>query len=48
MRVKRNLTRIQRHNLARTINRFYWMQKRRLVKLRNKISKEFYNNNEFD
>lgn len=48
MRVKRNLTRIQRHNSARTVHRFYWMQKRRLVKLRNKISKEFYNNNEFD
>lgn len=48
MKTKRNLTRIQRHNSARTVHWFYWMYKRRLVKLRNKISKRFYINNEFD
>ena len=48
MRVKRNLTRIQRHNSARTVHRFYWMKKRKLTKLKIQIYKGFYNNNEFD
>lgn len=48
MRVKRNLTRIQRHNSARTVHRFYWMYKRKFIWLRNKISKVLYCNNEFD
>ena len=42
MRVKRNLTRIQRHNSARTVHRFYWMYKRM------QKYKLYYTNNEFD